>query len=277
MRIGLNLLYLLPGVVGGTQTYAECLVDALVRAGTEHEIVLFVNRRGAVLRWPDSERLRVVPCPLDGDRRVSRYAWEQAILPVWAARHRVDVLHSLGYVAPVTGRAPGVVTVHDVNFLVFGSDMGLMRRAGLELFVRAAVRHCARVITVSEAAKADIVTRLHVPPDKVVAIHEAPSPRLRLPPRDDPLRRFGIHGPYVLALSGASPNKNIPRLVRAFARVAAKVPHRLVVAGYVPAWPSLASSPKPTSALSSLERTYSCSRRGMRGSACPCSMRKRPG
>ena len=30
MRVGLNLLYLIPGISGGTETYATCLVSAVV-------------------------------------------------------------------------------------------------------------------------------------------------------------------------------------------------------------------------------------------------------
>jgi hypothetical protein len=37
MRIGLNLLYLIPGNVGGTQTYAVSLIEALATIDSETE------------------------------------------------------------------------------------------------------------------------------------------------------------------------------------------------------------------------------------------------
>ena len=37
MRIGLNLLYLIPGVVGGTETYARGLISGLKQLELNHE------------------------------------------------------------------------------------------------------------------------------------------------------------------------------------------------------------------------------------------------
>jgi glycosyltransferase involved in cell wall biosynthesis len=44
-------------------------------------------------------------------------------------------------------------------------------------------------------------------------------------------RRLGLDGPYLLGLGTVEPRKDLPTLVRAFAALAADLPHRLVLAG----------------------------------------------
>ncbi|MBM3460424.1 MAG: glycosyltransferase family 4 protein, partial [Armatimonadetes bacterium] len=43
--------------------------------------------------------------------------------------------------------------------------------------------------------------------------------------------RFGLLRPYVLSLCHIHPRKNLPRLVRAWNRIAGRVPHQLVLVG----------------------------------------------
>ena len=115
MHIGLNLLFLLPGVVGGTETYATALVRALSRLDAESRYTLFLNRESAGVEWPREPNFRTIVCDVRASSRAMRYAFEQAVLPGLVRREGVDLLHSLGYVAPLRVRCPSVVTVHDLN------------------------------------------------------------------------------------------------------------------------------------------------------------------
>jgi glycosyltransferase involved in cell wall biosynthesis len=47
--------------------------------------------------------------------------------------------------------------------------------------------------------------------------------------------RFGLRGPFVLAVGVLQPRKNLPRLIRAFGRVAREAPHALALVGK-PGW-----------------------------------------
>ena len=54
MRVGISLLTLVPGVVGGSETYARALVRALERVG-EHEYRVFVP---SIVDDLDGQRVR---------------------------------------------------------------------------------------------------------------------------------------------------------------------------------------------------------------------------
>lgn len=235
MRIGLNLLYLLPGVVGGTETYARELISALAGVDDGNEYVLFLNRECVAEQLTAALRFQHVVCPVAASSRGTRYLWEQIRLPVECVRHRIDALHSLGYVGPVRTPCAHVVTIHDTNFLERDVRMTHVRRATLGS-ISALVAHTAdRVIAMSEFSRSEIVRRLRVPVERVQVVYEAPRTSLGpwrsqmrggMPARDTP---------YVVAFAGSSQHKNIPRLVAAFARIADRVPHMLHLLGSLPA------------------------------------------
>src|SRR2546422_29023 len=121
MRIGLNLLYLLPGIVGGTETYASGLLSGLSRIGSTDEFLIFVNKQAEDWQLPPGGNFTRVVCPVSGLNRFKRFVYEQSILPRLMREYNVDVLHSLGYVSPLFAHCPTLVTIHDLNFRVVGN------------------------------------------------------------------------------------------------------------------------------------------------------------
>lgn len=230
MRIGLNLLYLLPGIVGGTETYAAGLLQGLAGADRDNDYLVFVNAESAFWPIPDAPNIQRVVCPIRAANRIQRLVFEQAAMPRLAHAHRLGLLHSLGYVAPLKLPCPGVVTIHDMNTRGHGRSMGLCKRLILACMVRRSARRSSRVITVSEFSKREIISHLRLAPEKVTVVHEAPLIADR--PAPPPFQRVGKR--YLLAFASLSPHKNIPALIRAFALLAPDIPHQLVLAGHVP-------------------------------------------
>ena len=237
MRIGLNLLFLVPGIVGGTEVYAAGLLAGLAQIDSENEYVIFVNREAVAWSLPSVPNFNRVVCPVWATSRGKRYFFEQVHLPRLLKHFHVDVIHSLGYVAPLFPPCPSVVTVHDLNFRAFGSRMQLAKQWALEFFVKQSVRCVDHVITVSEFARSQILFAFGISPGKITVTHEASSSAIvDLVDLTTALRRYGIDKPYIIAFSSSSPNKNIPRLVQAFvqARRDYHLPHQLVLVGHKP-------------------------------------------
>jgi glycosyltransferase involved in cell wall biosynthesis len=234
MRIALNLLYLIPGVVGGTETYGRSLISAIAALDDDNEYIVFLNKSAADIDITPAANFRRVVCPFIAMRRVVRYGWEQGILPFQLGRERIDLVHSLGYVAPLAARAPQVVSVHDLNFLShdgWGSDS---TRRVLRFFVEQSVRRAAHVITMSEFSRSGIVNTLGVPPEKVTVTHEAAAAHFQSGESSLTHSDFAGGRPYVLAFSALPKHKNIERLIAAFESIQDNVPHSLVIAGNLP-------------------------------------------
>jgi alpha-1,3-rhamnosyl/mannosyltransferase len=100
---------------------------------------------------------------------------------------------------PLGLRVPAVVTVHDLSF---ARDPGLMSRKDRAVFSRVvprAVRQAARVLTVSERTRADLVELYGVPPERVVVTPNGVDPAFAPGP--------GAHD-YVLAVGALERRKN---------------------------------------------------------------------
>jgi glycosyltransferase involved in cell wall biosynthesis len=240
MRIGLNLLYLLPGIVGGTETYAVGLLGALARIDQENEYVIFLNRESEAWWLPAAPNVRRVVCPVWATNRLGRYVFEQLRLPALLRAYQVDLLHSLGYVAPLWPGCRSVVTVPDLNYQAFGGSMPLHKRLALSFFVGQSVQRSDHLITLSTYVRQEIISAFGLTAERITVTSLAPRPRT--PPNQAPhgtadlLADLGISLPFMVAFSSRTPNKNIPRLLQAFAlgRQEHALPHQLVLVGHPP-------------------------------------------
>jgi glycosyltransferase involved in cell wall biosynthesis len=241
MNIGLNLLFLLPGEVGGTETYALSLIQALSQVDLENRYYLFINNEAKNLVLPVSKNFIPVRCNFYARNRLIRFLWEQLALPVQAVYHRLDILHSPGYITPLILKCKSVVTIHDLNYLAIPEVFTFFTRIVQRVFVSLSVLRVNQIIAVSEFTKIELCNNFNVPQDKITVTLEAPKNR-DVQPFNDEIHRekflgqFGIGKPFILAFSSLAQHKNIPMLIDAFIRANASVDNRwtLVVVGHLP-------------------------------------------
>ena len=237
LRVAVNLTWLVPGVVGGTETYATGLLRALARHPREHGVELMLVALPALAQaHPDlTAAFPTTFAPLPPGRHVvRRVALESTWLPAVLRRARPDVVHHLGGVVPPGSRAsPGasVVTVHDLQYLHHPEYFSRAKRAYLHAVTVPSLRTADVVMTPSRFTGQDLVSRLGVQADRVVVVPPvlqdlAPpdgagldaSDGLEAPDSIGPGRRW-VHYPAALY-----PHKNHLTLLAAFARLAADLP-----------------------------------------------------
>ena len=109
-RIGVNLLWLRPGVVGGSEEYLVRQLLGLAEIGAEHDLDVIVfalpSFRAA---HPDvAAAFDVVDAPLSGDSRPRRVAAEATWLAAQARARGLALVHHGGGTVPArTGGVPG--------------------------------------------------------------------------------------------------------------------------------------------------------------------------
>ena len=237
MRIGINLLYLLPCKVGGTETYAAGLLHGLSQLGKQNDFVVFVNRESAEWLIPQAPNFTRVICPVAAIKRPRRYFFEQLRLPRMLKKHEVDIVHSLGYVGPLWTPCPAVVTLPDLNYQAIGHTMPFYKRHFLRFFSARAAQRAKVVITISNFSKSAICNRLKIQPEKVVVTLLGPRWKDNFISSDSVSKikaSYGISGPYLAAFGGGSAHKNIPRLLQAFAKLSRNLSYQLVLIGHLP-------------------------------------------
>lgn len=232
-RIGLNLLYLVPGETGGTETYARRLLPALSLAGAGLELVAFVNREAFGPLYPEltGSSIDVVKVDVSGRSRVRRTLAEQMNLPRLIRRYGIDLLHSLGSTAPARPGVTSVVTVNDVIYTLHPEAHTRAMRAGMRVLVPLAARRADRVIAISHSAAGEISEKLGLPAERIDVTHLGGRPIGPATQEQELRARLELDdAPIVLSVSARRPHKNLPRLLEAFART--RSPAVLVLPGY---------------------------------------------
>ena len=154
----------------------------------------------------------------------SNYLRTAVSLPRRIATDRPALYHG-NYVLPACapGTAPPmVVTIHDCSCLNAPELMPRHDAAAFRRFVPWSARRAARVVTVSEFTRDDLLRTLpDLDPGRVVAIPNGVSPVFAPLPGATGLarERFGLDAPYVLFVGALQPRKNLRRLLRAWAEV----------------------------------------------------------
>ena len=228
LRVAVDATAVPPRLTGAGVYVARVLAELAGRDDLELE-VFCAPRSAPALAAPG---LRLRPVAAAGAGRPARIAWTQLLAGRAARRAGAGLLHGVHYELPLAARLPQVVTVHDLTLLTHPEwhEPSKVRYFGWA--IRRAVAAATRVLCVSATTAADLAERLDVPADLLdvtplgTDLRPAPAERVA-----ELRRRLGLDGPYLLGLGTVEPRKDLPTLVRAFATLAAELPHRLVLAG----------------------------------------------
>src|ERR1700678_4199031 len=137
---------------------------------------------------------------------------------------------------------PYVLTIHDMSTLLFPAHRSFRNRMHEARYRRGALR-AARVIAVSNSTRRDVETVLHVPAARIRTIYSAPDPAFTVEANGSEydtqtLERYSIRKPFILYAGAIRPQKNVSRLIEAFAVLRAELENhpefrdlRLVIIG----------------------------------------------
>lgn len=221
-RIGINALYLIPGGVGGTEIYLRELLVALARIDTGNLYFIFTNREtGADLVPCQANFLRKAQ-PVRARFRPGRLLWEQIVLPLEAARYRLDVLFNPGFTSPLFSPCPLVTVFHDLQHKRHPEYFQRLDLPFWRVFLWMSAHHARRLIATSEATRADLQHFYRIAGKAITVIPHGVGQRFFA------LDRSSTE-PYLLYVATLHPHKNHERLLRAYARRPRR--ERLVLAG----------------------------------------------
>jgi alpha-1,3-rhamnosyl/mannosyltransferase len=179
----------------GDETYVRNLLRTLSEPAREAGIEI-----AAVTRHPELVPDGVLAVLLAARSQELRMAWT---LPRTLRRLGASLVHTQ-YALPLRAPCPAVVTIHDLSF-----EQGLMGRRDRLVFERVvprAARGAARILTVSERTKHDLVEQYAVPPERIVVAPNGVDPAFG-PAGDGPSDTVSL-GRYALAVGAIQDRKN---------------------------------------------------------------------
>ncbi|MCU1613001.1 MAG: glycosyltransferase family 1 protein [Frankiales bacterium] len=225
MKIGLDATPLL-GHRTGIGRYVQQLLTSLPTVGPHDELrATAFTVRGAgdlIGAVPDGVRVRARRAPA----RLLRAAWQRTEWPpVEMLTGRVDLFHGTNFVLPPARAAAGVLTVHDLAFLLH-RDTVSSDSVRLREIVPRGVRRAGVVCVPSRSVAAEIGDLYRLPPERVqvTPLGVDPSWASADPLAPDQLRELRLDRPYLLFVGSLEPRKNLGLLVEAFGAAAASDP-----------------------------------------------------
>lgn len=214
-RIDVNLTWLAPGRVGGSEEYLSRQLLGLFECGQADDFAVRVFCQPS---FPEAHpefngRLEFVSTPFHRDVRGARIAAENS----WLARQtrRADVVHHGGGTAPTVGRRSILLTVHDLQYLQFPQYFSRARRQYLRRIMPGSVKRAELIGVPSEFVRGTVIDAFDVDHDRVVVIPHG-VPRLERPTSDEitaAQAMYGIRGDYVVYPAITHPHKGHQVLV----------------------------------------------------------------
>lgn len=226
--VGINLLWLVPGEVGGSEESTLASIRALVAlADPSLDLRLFVLEPMRAAHPDIVEALPTEVLPMSGRARWGRIAAETSWL---ALRSRgLDLLHHAGGTAPPVRGAPYVLTLHDLQPLEARATHSALKRAYLSAAIPPSVRNARCTAVPSEFVRSSVLARLKVDPDDVVVVPHGVDVLEHATPTEVVRARYGLDGPVILYPAITYPHKNHAVLIEAFALVVQQCPDALLV------------------------------------------------
>jgi len=236
VRVGISLLTLVPGIVGGSETYARELCRALARIG-ELEYAAFVPviaedaadglPAKTVRRYPASRTTAGRVRAMAGAALRARPLREELELT------RLDAIHfPLSVMLPFVAAPPAASTILDLQHEFLPQNFGRAELAYRRYLYGATARRSRIVIAISEHARETLIERLDLSPERVRTIHLGVD-LTRFAPAD--VERE----PFLLYPANRWPHKDHDTLFRALELLP---DYRLVLTGYDGPVPSRAES-----------------------------------
>ncbi len=238
MKIGINALYLLPGKVGGSETYIRNLVKWLGKIDRSNEYFIFINRESVGIFEALAPGARVITCPIRATIRPLRIIWEQIVLPFQVRHYRIDILLSAGLTAPFFCPSTSVLVLYDLQHVNQPQNFSWPYLFFLKSIIYWSVKSADSVIAISHHVKHDIMRFYHIPAGRIAVCYLAVDHDAFYPPGDrdtaSPRPKYHLPDRYILYSAALLPHKNHDRLLRAFKEIKKEMPEMKLI--FTGAW-----------------------------------------
>lgn len=219
-RVGINA-HLLSGAHGYRRAGIHHYIARVLHHLPRDEHLTYVVYSGYDGRWARPDFSHVAP-PWQTESRWLRILWEQAIWPLDARRHELDLLHSMAFVTPLWQPRPTTLTVYDLSFLHFPERFPTLQRRYLQSQTRRSCRDARRILTISQSGRSDVHRYFDVPLERIDVVQPGVDDHFRPLEANvvaDFRKRQQLPEQFVLHVGTLQPRKNIPTLIDALAQL----------------------------------------------------------
>lgn len=209
---------------GGVKTYTRELIASLLALHPDADIELLYGSNKPVGTFPKAKETVI---PLSSELLLSYW------LSLQVGRHvnktKPSVVHYTKAAVPNRIKVPTVVTLYDIIPVLLPGTQSPLRRIYWPYVLEHAAKNANHIMTISEQSKKDIMEHYGTPEDKITVTPLAIDTKHFYP--RPAAKNDGT--PYLLFIGTRDARKNVSTLIRAFAKIADQIPHRLIVGGRI--------------------------------------------
>ena len=229
MKIAINAT-ILDSTPSGLGVYAASLINAVAKL---HEDILIYTSCTDNLNVPLT-KVRGVPSLVQPARGRSGHAirltWLQTVLPLKLLCDQATVLFCPGAEGLLFPLIPQVMVIHDLHPLHF-PRFWPQQYYYFKYIVPILLKQSEAIIAISESTRRDLQAFYRINPDRIDVIYPGYDEATYRPGNPSAvIEKYGLQS-YLLYVGNMLPHKNLDRLLNAFAIVAKRFPHQLVIVG----------------------------------------------
>ncbi|MDD2807178.1 MAG: glycosyltransferase family 1 protein [Patescibacteria group bacterium] len=218
MKIAIDARMFGPEVATGIGLYIKKIIEGLVMSDSKNSYDLLVTQEMYDKIGNLGPKFRKI---------VVKSKWysifEQLELPFILYKNRYDLVHFPQFNVPVLYRKKFVVTIHDLTQYFYpgpSSKKNFLRRLAYRAILKNAILSSAKIITVSQHTKSNIIKYFLADPEKIIVTYLGVDKIFGMPIDEletkKVLSNYHIIGDYVLYVGVFRDHKNIVGLIKAF-------------------------------------------------------------
>lgn len=234
--VGINLLWMVPSVVGGSETYTTRLLRGLSERSSSMDYILFALPQFAHAHPELASAYEIAFAPLTGQIKSFRVAGENSWLAAQCRKRKIELIHHGGGTMPLLRTTRSVLTIHDLQYLYFPEYFTRTKLRFLRTMVPRSAEAARLVLVPSEYTRRTVIERLNIDPSVVIVVPHGIAPCGHTEIATEVRERYDLPHDFFLYPAATYPHKNHLILLEGFAKLLDVHPGTTLVLTGAKAW-----------------------------------------
>lgn len=222
MKIGIDVLFLRPGKVGGTESYIKNLIKGLsLLENNNHYYYIFASKNILDIFNINNRNFEIVNCNINNSFRLRRLVYQNLFLPKLIREKKIDLMFFPTYTRFITRirRVKTISNIHDLQYKHFPKYFSFAKKLAFNIFYPISVKKSDYLISISDFVKKDIIKNYGIEYEgKIKKIYNPIDfDKFNKNVSIEDLKRINVEPKkYLLSVASLLPHKNISTLIKAY-------------------------------------------------------------